>query len=218
MNYTELVAAIESTVENTFETEDLARFVRNAEQRIFSSIDFPVSRKVSSLATTSGERYLNCPDDFLAVDSLALVASTGDYTYLLPKDPNFIREAYPNPTSTGVPKYYAIFGPQAALSTELVFVLGPTPNAAMTVELHYVYYPESITVAASGQTWLGDNLEFVLLYGSLVEAYTFLKGEADMMGVYEAKYKEALMLAKKLGDGAQKMDMYRNGTPRVPVG
>ena len=113
---------------------------------------------------------------------------------------------------------WAGLGPQAALSTELVFVLGPTPNAAMTVELHYVYYPESITVAASGQTWLGDNLEFVLLYGSLVEAYTFLKGEADMMGVYEAKYKEALMLAKKLGDGAQKMDMYRNGTPRVPVG
>ncbi len=218
MNYTELVAAIESTVENTFETEDLARFVRNAEQRIFSSIDFPVSRKVSSLATTSGERYLNCPDDFLAVDSFAIIAPTGAYTFLLPKDPNFIREAYPNPTSTGVPKYYAIFGPQAALSTELVFVLGPTPNAAMTVELHYVYYPESITVAASGQTWLGDNLEFVLLYGSLVEAYTFLKGEADMMGVYEAKYKEALMLAKKLGDGAQKMDMYRNGTPRVPVG
>ena len=195
MTYTELVAAISSTVENTFLTVDINRFIRNAEQRIFSSIDFPVSNKVTTLTLTSGNRYLNCPSDFLATGSLA----------------------YPNPTTTGVPKYYAIFGQQAADATELVFILGPTPNAALSAELHYDYYPESITVASSGQTWLGDNLEFVLLYGSLVEAYIFMKGEADMMAVYEAKYKEALMLAKKLGDGAEKMDVYRNGTARVPV-
>ena len=217
MTYTELVAAISSTVENTFLTVDINRFIRNAEQRIFSSIDFPVSNKVTTLTLTSGNRYLNCPSDFLATGSLAIIAADGSYTFLLPKDPNFMREAYPNPTTTGVPKYYAIFGQQAADATELVFILGPTPNAALSAELHYDYYPESITVASSGQTWLGDNLEFVLLYGSLVEAYIFMKGEADMMAVYEAKYKEALMLAKKLGDGAEKMDVYRNGTARVPV-
>lgn len=218
MNYTELVAAIESTVENTFETADMDRFIRNAEQRIFNSIDFPLARKVSSTALTSGTRYLDCPTDFLAVYSFAIIAPTGAYTYLLPKDANFIREAYPNPTSTGTPKYYAIFGGQAADAQELTLVLGPTPNASLTTELHYFYYPESITVASGGQTWLGDTLDMLLLYASLVEAYTFMKGEADMMAVYETKYKESLMLAKKLGDGLEKSDAYRNGTPRVPVG
>jgi len=217
MNYTELVAAIESTVENTFETADINRFIRGAEQRIFNSIDFPMARKNVTGVLESGNEYLQCPDDFLAPFSLAVIAVNGNYTYLLPKDVNFIREAYPNPTVTGVPKYYAIFGPRSDDETKTTFILGPTPNAALTAELHYFYYPESITTIAGEQTWLGDNFETALLYGALVEAYIFMKGEADMMAAYEAKYKEALMLAKKLGDGMQKSDVYRNGTPRVPV-
>lgn len=218
MNYTELVAAIESTTENTFETADVNRFIRNAEQRIFNSIDFPLARKNVTGSLTSGNKYLQCPDDFLAVFSLATVAVDGRYTYLLPKDVNFMREAYPNPTVTGAPKYYAIFGAQSNDESKLTFILGPTPNAALTAELHYFYYPESITTVAGGQTWLGDNLETVLLYGALIEAYIFMKGEADIMTAYEAKYKEALMLAKKLGDGMEKVDAYRNGTSRVDVG
>lgn len=218
MNYTDLVAAIESTTENTFETADIDRFIRIAEQRIFNVIDFPLARKNVTGTLTSGNKYLQCPDDFLSVYSLAVIAANGDYTYLLPKDVNFLREAYPNPTVTGVPKYYSIFGPQSDDETHLTFILGPTPNAALTAELHYFYYPESITTIAGGQTWLGDNLEMVLLYASLVEAYIFMKGEADVLKMYEDKYKEALMLAKKLGDGMQKSDAYRNGTIRVPPG
>lgn len=218
MNYTDLVAAIESTTENTFETDDIDRFIRVAEQRIFNAIDFPLARKNVTGTLTSGNKYLQCPDDFLSVYSLAVIAANGSYTYLLPKDVNFIREAYPNPTVTGVPKYYSIFGPQSDDETKLTFILGPTPNAALTAELHYFYYPESITTIAGGQTWIGDNLEMVLLYASLVEAYIFMKGEADVLKMYEDKYKEALMLAKKLGDGMQKSDAYRNGTIRVPPG
>jgi hypothetical protein len=146
---------------------------------------------------------------------------TGDYTYLLNKDVNFIREAYPNPTTTGAPKYYALFGPATTsggsptITNELTFILGPTPNNAYSVELHYFYYPESITTALT--TWLGDNFDTVLLYGSLVEAYTYLKGEADMMALYDGKYKEALGLAKRLGDGLERQDAYRSGQYRQAV-
>jgi hypothetical protein len=138
---------------------------------------------------------------------------------LLNKDVNFIRQAYPTPTSTGLPRYYALFGPTVAgatISDELSFILGPTPDAAYSVELHYYYYPESISVAADGQTWLGDNFDTVLLYGSLVEAYTFMKGEADMLALYDGKYKEALALAQRLGDGLERSDAYRSGQFRVP--
>jgi hypothetical protein len=146
----------------------------------------------------------------------------GEYTYLLNKDVNFLREAYPNPTSLGLPKYYALFGPSTNSSpvvtlNELTFILGPTPDAVYNIELHYFYYPESITTTASGQTWLGDNFDTVLLYGSLVEAYTFMKGEADMMKLYDDKYKEALVLAKRLGDGLERQDAYRSGQYRQKV-
>tara|TARA_R110000868_G_C10615322_1_gene741775 strand:+ start:78 stop:524 length:447 start_codon:yes stop_codon:yes gene_type:complete len=147
---------------------------------------------------------------------MAVIAPvTGAYEYLLNKDVNFIRQAYPAPTSTGTPKYYALFGPQSADPKELTFILGPTPDVAYAVELHYFYYPESITTAVN--TWLGDNLDSVLLYGTLVEAYTFMKGEADMLGLYETKYKEALGLAKRLGDGLERSDAYRSGQARVSV-
>ena len=144
----------------------------------------------------------------------------GDYTFLLNKDVNFMREAYPGPTSTGIPKYYALFGPTVSASTisnELSFILGPTPDTTYSAELHYYYYPESITVASSGQTWLGDNFDTVLLYGSLVEAYTFMKGEPDLVALYKQKYVEALALAKRLGDGMERQDAYRSGQVRAEV-
>jgi hypothetical protein len=150
---------------------------------------------------------------------MAVIDGTGAYEYLLNKDVNFIRQAYPSPNDTAIPKYYALFGPTVSgsiISDELSFLLGPTPDAAYVIELHYFYYPESITVAADGQTWLGDNFDTVLLYGSLVEAYTFMKGEADMMSLYDGKYKEALMLAKRLGDGLERSDAYRSGQFRTP--
>jgi hypothetical protein len=151
---------------------------------------------------------------------LAVVDSTGAYEYLLNKDVNFIRQAYPTPTDTAIPKYYALFGPTTTndaspvITNELSFILGPTPDSTYTVELHYYYYPESITTVASGQTWLGDNFDTVLLYGSLVEAYSFMKGEVDIITGYDAKYKEALELAKRLGDGLERGDAYRNGQYR----
>jgi hypothetical protein len=136
---------------------------------------------------------------------------------LLNKDVNFIRQAYPQPTDTAQPKYYALFGPQSTDLKELTFILGPTPNLTYGVELHYYYYPESITTVVGGQTWLGDNFDSVLLYGSLVEAYTFMKGETDMMALYDTKYKEALNLAKRLGDGLERGDAYRDGQTKIRV-
>jgi len=153
----------------------------------------------------------------LAVYSMAVINPDTSYTFLLNKDVNFIREAYPTPTDTGVPAYYALFGPVSTNEAELTFILGPTPDAAYSVELHYFYYPESITTTASGTTWLGDNIDSVLLYGSLVEGYTFMKGEADVIAFYEKKYQDAMMLAKRLGDGLERRDAYRSGQARVDV-
>ena len=190
-------------------------FVKQAEQRIYNSVQFPSLRKNVTGLTTSSNKYLSCPLDFLAVYSMAVVDATGAYEYLLNKDVNFIRQAYPRPTSVGLPKYYALFGPRSDQAKELTFILGPTPDAQYTIELHYFYYPESIVTA--GQTWLGDNLDSVLLYGSLVEAYTYMKGEPDMLKLYNDKYVEAIALAKRLGDGMERQDAYRSGQVRVQV-
>lgn len=198
-------------------TTQINMFITQAEQRIYNSVQFPSLRKNVTGTTTSGNKYLSCPDDFLAVYSMAVVDATGAYEYLLNKDVNFIRQAYPTPTDTAIPKYYALFGPTVAasvISNELSFILGPTPDAGYTVELHYYYYPESITTVSSGQTWLGDNFDSVLLYGSLVEAATFMKAEADMVALYNGKYTEALALAKRLGDGMERSDAYRSGQYR----
>jgi hypothetical protein len=151
----------------------------------------------------------------LSTYSLAVINTDGSYEYLLNKDVNFIRQAYPQPTDTALPKYYALFGPQTSAPTELTFILGPTPNAAYTMELHYFFYPESIVTA--GTTWLGDNFDTVLLYGTLVEAYSYMKGEQDMMALYDGKYKEALSLAKRLGDGLERGDAYRDGQAKIKV-
>jgi hypothetical protein len=306
MNYAELVDAIQGYTENTFTDSQLATFVQQTEQRVFNTVQFPSLRKNMTGTTTLNNKYLSTPSDFLAPYSLAVIDGSGNYEYLLNKDVNFIRQAYPSPTSTGAPKYYALFGPTTTsgatpqVTNELSFIIGPTPDAAYTVELHFYYYPSSIvqggiatlgvvtggggysngtyydvlllggdgggatativvaggavvsaaiasagagyrvdniltvgtTIGATGsgfsvpvgtltnnngRSWLGDNFDSVLLYGSLVEAYTFMKGEADLLQLYDAKYKEALMLAKRLGDGMERMDAYRSGQARVPV-
>ena len=215
MNYAQLVVAVSDYTENTFETVDMDTFIRQAEQRIYNTVQFPSLRKNVTGATSSGNKYLACPDDFLAVYSLALVDATGNYEYLLNKDVNFIRQAYPNPNDTAMPKYYALFGPQYTAATELSMILGPTPDATYTAELHYYFYPESIVTA--GTTWLGDNFDSVLLYGTLMEAYTYMKGEADILALYNTKYNEALAMAKRLGDGMERQDAYRSGQYRQPV-
>ena len=223
MNYTELKAAIIAYTENqeTSFAAEIPVFVQQAEQRIYNSVQFPSIRKNVTSTIAVGTKYLDCPLDFLAVYSMAVIDSSGNYEYLLNKDVNFIRQAYPNPTTdTGTPKYYALFGPTVLSSTiydELSFIIGPTADANYGVELHYYYYPESITVAADGQTWLGDNFDTVLLYGSLVEAYTYMKGEPDMLSLYNQKYMEALGLAKRLGDGMERQDAYRSGQYRQKV-
>jgi hypothetical protein len=217
MNYTQLKAAIIAYTENqdaAFEAE-VPVFVKQAEQRIYNSVQFPSLRKNVTGSVTANNKYLACPGDFLASYSLAVIDTTGAYEYLLNKDVNFIRQAYPTPTSTGIPKYYALFGPQSTNADELSFILGPTPNTTYSVELHYFYYPESIVDA--GTSWLGDNFDSVLLYGSLVEAYTYMKGEQDMLTLYNQKFMEALALAKRLGDGMERQDAYRSGQFRQKV-
>lgn len=320
MNYGDLITAIQTYTENNFPSTTLAdgttvssttqlnRFIEQAEQRIYNSVQFPSLRKNVVGAVSATNKYLSCPDDYLATYSLAVIDSTGAYEYLLNKDVNFIRQAYPNPTTdTGIPRYYALFGPNvtnSVITNELSFIVGPTPDVAYNVELHYYYYPASIvqgavtgvtisnagnllangtyyninltngsgnsaiatvvvsgnvvtsvtitaggayyvvgdtlTVPASslgatstsstsgtvtvgsvsnstGTSWLGDNFDTVLLYGSLVEAYTYMKGEQDLITLYDAKYKEALALAKRLGDGMERQDAYRSGQFRQAV-
>ena len=222
MNYTELSTAIQDYTENPFTPESIATFVEQAEQRVYNTVQFPSLRKNVTGVTTDGNKYLSCPSDFLAVYSIAVETVDGQ-EFLLNKDVNFIRQAYPKATDKSTPKYYALFGPTttnttpAAITDELTFILGPTPDAQYDVELHYYYYPESIVDAADGPTWLGDNFDTVLLYGCLVEAYGFMKGEADIYTAYEAKYKEALGMAKRLGDGLERGDAYRDGQTKLKV-
>ena len=280
MNYAQLVSAIQAYTENT-ETNFVAEipvFVRQAEQRIYNVAQPSFLRETVTGVLTTGNKFLQCPTDFLSAYSLGIfannsttatgtsglktivVASTtgiaagqqvtgtgigvnalvrgivgttvtltvansgtvsgtvifqGDNLYLLNKDVNFIREAYPLTSQLGEPKHYAIFGPRSDNERELTFILGPTPNANYTAELHYYYYPESIVTA--GTTWLGDNFDSVLLYGSLIEAYTYMKGEADMLKLYQERYVQAIALYKNLADGKQRGDAYRDGQVRVAV-
>ena len=229
MTYTELVAAIKGYCENDFpttagsftSTDQVNTFIKQAEQRIYNSVQFPAIRKNVTAATTINNKYLSSPGDFLAPYSLAVIDGTGSYEYLLNKDVNYIRAAYPNPNDTGIPRYYAIFGPTTTndtppvITNEYSFILGPTPDAAYSVELHYYFYPESIVTAST--TWLGDNFDSTLLYGSLVEAYTFMKGEPDVVAAYNKRYEEAMILAKRLGDGMERRDAYRSGQVRMSV-
>ena len=224
MNYTELSTAIRNYSE-TEEPEFIANipvFVQAAEQRIYNSVQISYLRKNVTSTLTPNNKYLSSPQDFLSVYSIAIVDASGNYEYLLNKDVNFIRQAYPSPTDTGVPKYYAIFGPTTTSddppvqTNELSFILGPTPSSNYPVELHYFYYPESIVTA--GTTWLGDNFDTALLYGALREAAIFQRQEPDVVANYEQKYNETMTLLKQLGDGKQRQDAYRTPQVRYPVG
>jgi len=242
MNYGQLFETIKGYVENDFPStqftdsaggtgtytskEQIDTFIQQAEQRIFNSVQFPSLRKnvtalTSAFPADPRAMYLNAPGDFLASYSIAVIDDSGNYEYLLNKDVNYLRAAYPNPSTTGIPKYYALFGPATTntdppvITNELTFFLAPTPDAAYTVEMHYFFYPESIVTAST--TWLGDNFDSALLYGSLVEAYTYMKGEADIMAAYNKRYEEAMILLKRLGDGMERRDAYRSGQVRMTV-
>ena len=216
MNYTELKTAVEDYTENEFSATDFANMTGFAEQKIYNSVQLPSLRKNVTGTMTANNKYLQAPSDFLSVFSLAVILADGSYEYLLDKDVNFIRQAYPSPTSTGTPKYYAIFGPQSNDPEELVFLLGPTPSASLNVELHYFYYPESIVT--SNYSWLGDNFDSVLFNGVMVEAARFMKEEVDIVKNYEEQFAQSLILLKQLGDGKNRQDAYRNGQVRVKVG
>lgn len=229
MNYTELSLTIKGYCENTFPdtistfttADQIATFVRNAEERIYNSIQFPSLRKNVTGVLTTSNKYLSAPSDFLAVYSMAVIDADGVYYFLLNKDVNFIREVFPNPANTGQPTHYALFGPTttntdpAVITNELSFLLGPTPDSAYGVEMHYYYYPESIVTA--GTTWLGDNFDPVLLYGSLLEAIAYMKEEPEVLSMYQKRYDEALAMAKRLGDGMERQDAYRSGQVRITV-
>ena len=217
MNLTQLRATIRAYSENDFpqtvgsggltSDEQVDTFIKQAEQRIFNSVQFPNFRKNQTGTLTADNKYLEAPVDFLASYSLAVITG-GSYEYLLNKDVNYIRAAYPSPTDTGLPRYYAQFDNNT-------FIVGPTPDAAYTVELHYFHYPESITTA--GTTWLGDNFDMTLLYGALSEAAAFMKAEADVLANYAKRYEEAMILAKRMGDGMERRDAYRSGQVRMTV-
>ena len=215
MDYTELKANIADICENQFTEDEYALFTKQAEQRIYNTVQLANLRKNVTGTLTQGDKYLSCPTDFLSVYSLAITEANGNFRFLLNKDVNFIREAYPNPSTGGTPKHYAIFGPKSNDDNELVFIVGPTPDAAYTAELHYYYYPESIVTA--GTTWLGDNFDSALLNGALVEAIRYMKGEPDLVKLYQDMYVQAIALLKNLGDGKQRMDAYRDGQVRIPV-
>lgn len=211
MNYSQLTTLIQDYCESTEQSfvANIPTFVQLAEERIYNTVQLPAIRKNVTGTMTINLQYFQLPSDWLSTFSLAVIdPTTGEYEYLLNKDVNFIRASYPPPNSYGKPKYYAIFD-------DTTMILGPTPDLAYTAELHYFYYPPSIVTNAT--SWLGDNFENVLLYGSLREAYTYLKGEQDMMNYYEQKYQEALAQLKRLGDGLDRQDAYRSGQARIPV-
>ena len=224
MNYATLFETIQGYVENTFPNtsvnntsgtatnftgkEQIDTFIRQAEQRVYNTVQMPEFRKNVTGSTTSGDKYLSVPADFLSVFSMSIIDSSGIQSFLLNKDVNFIRESFPDPAATGTPTHYGLFNEDA-------FILGPTPDSNYGVELHYFYYPESIVDAST--SWLGNEFDSVLLYGSLLEAATFLKAEADVVKMYQERYTEALSLLKELGDAKNRQDMYRTPQVRYPV-
>lgn len=242
MNYVELFNTIKSYCENDFaasvftgvdditpevipSNEQINIFIRQAEQRIYNVAQPPAVRKNVYGQLNTGIKYLNLPEDFLSVYSLAVLTDTtagedSPQEFLLNKDVSFIRASYPDPTDTGQPKYYALFGPNTGYNVPIpnidyTLIVGPTPDQDYMVELHYRHYPESIVTA--GTSWVGENFDTVLLYGSLMEAIVFMKGEADMFAQYKGRYDEAMALYKQMADGIERQDSYRSGQVRVPV-
>jgi len=210
MNYTSLVAEVQSYTENQFSTADINTFIQQAEQRIYNTVQLPDLRKNVTGNMSSGVKYMTLPSDWLATFSFAVINSDNEYTYLLNKDVNFIRESFPDTDSNfyGQPQYYAIFSDTSML-------LGPTPDANYNTELHYYYYPESIVTA--GNTWLSDNFDSALLYGTLLEAATYMKEEQDVIIMYQKRYDDAMILIKALGEGKNRSDAYRSGQVRYKV-
>ena len=207
MTYAELTAAIKDYANNT-ETNFVAAiptFVKQAEQRIYRSVNLPVNRKNQAGNMTDGNAYLTMPTDFLFPLSLSITSSSNQI-FLLNKDANFIRSTYPNASTKGTPKYYGTFASDT-------FIVGPTPDADYVTELHYYYQPASIV--DTSPSWLGTNADTALLYGSLVEAYTYMKGDADMMQLYQQRYQEAVGLLKLQAEGRMTGDEYRDGTIRT---
>ena len=210
LTYAQLVVQIQDYTENTFTVTDINNFIQQAEQRIYNTVQLPALRKNVTGSLSSGNKYLAMPADWLATFSLAVINTSNEYNYLLNKDVNFIRQSFPDTDSDfyGEPQYYAVFD-------NATFIVGPTPDANYSSELHYFYYPESIVTAST--TWVGNNFSSVLLYGSLLEAYTYMKGEKDVMMEYQKRYDDAMVLLKQLGDGKDRQDAYRSGQVRYPV-
>ena len=210
LTYAQLVVQIQDYTENTFTVTDINNFIQQAEQRIYNTVQLPALRKNVTGSLSSGNKYLAMPADWLATFSLAVINTSNEYNYLLNKDVNFIRQSFPDTDSDfyGEPQYYAVFD-------NATFIVGPTPDANYSSELHYFYYPESIVTAST--TWVGNNFSSVLLYGSLLEAYTYMKGEKDVMMEYQKRYDDAMVLLKQLGDGKDRQDSYRSGQVRYPV-
>jgi hypothetical protein len=210
LTYAQLVVQIQDYTENTFTVTDINNFIQQAEQRIYNTVQLPALRKNVTGTLSTGNKYLNMPADWLATFSLAVINTSNEYLYLLNKDVNFIRQSFPDTDSDfyGEPQYYAVFD-------NATFIVGPTPDANYSAELHYFYYPESIVTAST--TWVGNNFSSVLLYGSLLEAYTYMKGEKDVMMEYQKRYDDAMVLLKQLGDGKDRQDAYRSGQVRYPV-
>ena len=227
MDYNTLFSQIQTYTENIFPDTYLANgstvsyttqintFIQQAEERIYNTVQIPSLRRNVTGNCSSSTQYLGCPNDYLSSFSMAVIDSDGTYEYLLNKDVNFIRQAYPDPNAKGTPRYYALFGSRLNDPNELSFLLGPSPDAVYSIELHYFYYPESIVTA--GTSWLGDNYSPALLYGSLVEAYQYMKGEADMLAMYNTKYQEAMQQLNRLGTGLERQDAYRSGQARIKV-
>lgn len=215
MNYADLCTTLQNTTENTFSAAQLAVFFKQAEQKIYGSVQLPSLRKNAVGAVTIGNPYLSLPTDFLSAFSVAVILATGEYVFLLNKDVNFLRMAYPNPTTSGPPRFYALFGSTPGTVDGLSCILGPTPDAAYNVELHYNYLPVSIVTA--GNTWLGDNFDGALLNGALVEAIRFMKGDVDMIKLYNDMFTQSIALLKNLGDGKMRQDAFRSGQTRVQV-
>ena len=210
LTYAQLVVQIQDYTENTFTVTDINNFIQQAEQRIYNTVQLPALRKNVTGTLSTGNKYLAMPTDWLATFSLAVINTSNEYLYLLNKDVNFIRQSFPDTDSDfyGEPQYYAVFD-------NATFIVGPTPDANYSAELHYFYYPESIVTAST--SWVGNNFSSVLLYGSLLEAYTYMKGEKDVMMEYQKRYDDAMVLLKQLGDGKDRQDAYRSGQVRYPV-
>ena len=227
MDYNTLFSQVQTYTENIFPDTYLANgstvsyttqintFIQQAEARIYNTVQIPSLRRNVTGNCSPSTAYLGCPNDYLSSYSMAVINSDGSYDYLLNKDVNFIRQAYPNPNDKGVPRYYALFGSRLNDPNELSFILGPSPDTVYSIELHYFYYPESIVTA--GTSWLGDNYSPILLYGTILEAYVYMKGENDVMLAYKAKYDEAMQQLNRLGTGLERGDAYRDGQAKIKV-